>query len=161
MKAKNILLNAIYHFMLGRNEVQGEVVEATDKGWNVRLIASDKVVKVNNADRFVRKARTIATTGDASSEESTTPRARRQSTREGMSALDAAHKVLVDIGTALTVRQITDVIIEKSYCPNLNGATPQLTISAAIQREVVNKGEDSRFYKAGKGLFGAVECWTE
>ena len=161
MKAKNIILNAIYHFMLGRNEVQGEVVEATDKGWNVRLIASDKVVKVNNADRFVRKARTIATTDDSSSEESATPRARRQSTREGMSALDGAHKVLVDIGTALTVRQITDVIIDQGYCPNLNGATPQLTISSAIQREVVNKGEDSRFYKAGKGLFGAVECWTE
>ena len=78
-----------------------------------------------------------------------------------MSALDAAHKVLVDIGTALTVRQITDVIIDKGYCPNLNGSTPQLTISSAIQREITGKDEDSRFYKAGKGLFGAVECWTE
>jgi len=155
MKAKNILLNAIYHFMLGRNEVQGEVVEATDNGWNVRLIASDKVVKVNNAERFVRKARTIATTGDEPN--ATT----RQSTREGMSALDATHKVLVEIGTALTVRQITEVIIEKGYCPNLKGATPQLTISSALQREVANKGEKSRFYKAGKGLYGAVECWTE
>ena len=78
-----------------------------------------------------------------------------------MSALDATHKVLVEIGTALTVRQITEVIIEKGYCPNLKGATPQLTISSALQREVANKGEKSRFYKAGKGLYGAVECWTE
>ena len=51
MQSKNIILNAIYHLMLGRNEVQGEVIEATDKGWNVRLLASDKVVKVNKADR--------------------------------------------------------------------------------------------------------------
>ena len=163
MKAKNILLNAIYHFMLGRNEVQGEVVEATDKGWNVRLIASDKVVKVNNADRFVRKARTITTTGDAPVEEQeTTPKKAKtpKQPKEGMSALDAAHKVLVEINTSLTVRQITDVIIEKGYCPNLKGVTPQLTISSAVQREIA-KGTGSRFYKSGKGLFGAVECWTE
>jgi len=164
MKAKNIILNAIYHFMLGRNEVQGEVVEATENGWNVRLLASDKVVKINNADRFVRKARTIETTGEAEVEEQdtnveveektngdTTPR----QPREGMSALDAAHKVLAEIGTALTVKQITELIFEKGYCPNLKGLTPHLTISSAIQREV-NKGS-SRFYKAGKGLFGATE----
>jgi len=154
MKAKNIILNAIYHFMLGRNEVQGEVVEATDSGWNVRLLASDKVVKVNNADRFVRKARTIATTGD---ESNATPKPARQSTREGMSALDAAHKVLVETGKALTIRQITEAILEKGDCPNLKGATPQLTVSSAIQREVANKGNMSRFYKAGKGLYGAVD----
>ena len=152
MKAKNIILNAIYHLTLGRNEVQGEVVEATDKGWNVRLLASDKVVKVNNADRFVRKARTIATTGDA------TIKAKRQSTREGMSAIDAAHRVLVEIGTALTVRQITEVIFDKGYCPNLQGKTPSLTISASLQREIANKGDESRFYKGGRGLYGAVDC---
>ena len=161
MKAKNIILNAIYHFMLGRNEVQGEVVEATDKGWNVRLLASDKVVKVNDPERFVRKARTIVTTGDE--EQEVTPKKAKtpKPPKEGMSALDAAHKVLVDIGTALTVRQITDVIIEKGYCPNLKGVTPQLTISSALQREILNKGDESRFYKGGKGLFGAVECQSE
>jgi hypothetical protein len=155
MKAKNILLNAIYHFMLGRNEVQGEVVETTDNGWNVRLITSDKVVKVNNADRFVRKARTIATTGNAPVEER---KATRQSTCESMSALDAAHKVLVECRKALTVRQITEAILEKGYSPNLKGETPQLTISAAIQREIKAKGSASRFCKAEKGLFRAAEC---
>jgi hypothetical protein len=190
MKAKNILLNAIYHFMLGRNEVQGEVVEATDSGWNVRLLASDKVVKVNNADRFVRKARTIATTGDAPVEEQETPIEEHEITvedqetvvekqdapveeqetatpkkakqpKEGMSALDAAQKVLAEIGMALTVRQITELIVDKGYCPNLKGKTPHLTISSSLQREIANKGAESRFYKGGKGLFGAVECQSE
>jgi len=68
---------------------------------------------------------------------------------------------LVEIGTALTVRQITEVIFEKGYCPNLNGATPHATISSAMQREILNKGDESRFYKGGKGLFGAVECQSE
>ncbi|GHV09203.1 hypothetical protein AGMMS50229_18930 [Campylobacterota bacterium] len=64
MKAKSIQIGNTYHITLGRNEVLGEVIEAADKGWNVRLTASGKVIKVNNSDRFLRKARTIATTQD-------------------------------------------------------------------------------------------------
>jgi len=159
MKSKNIILNAIYHLMLGRNEVQGEVIEATETGWNVRLIASDKVVKVNKADRFIRKARTIATTGDTSKANGKSAKAATpKQPKESMSALDATYRVLIEIGTALTVRQITEVIQEKGYSPNLKGATPHLTISSALQREVKAKGKASRFYKAGVGLFGAVEC---
>jgi len=165
MKSKNIILNAIYHLMLGRNEVQGEVIEATENGWNVRLLASDKVIKVNNETRFIRKARTIATTGEAEA----TPKANGKKTKsctpkqpkDGLSALDAAHKVLLEIGTALNVRQIAEVIFDKGYCPNLKGATPHATISSALQRDVKRKGRESRFYKAGIGLFGAVECRTK
>ena len=157
MQAKSIQVGNVYHLMLGRNEVQGEVIKATEKGWNVRLLASDKVVKVNKADRFLRKTRTIAITGD-------TPKAKGKKAKaaatpkqpkDGLSALDAAHKVLVEIGTALTVRQITEVIQDKGYCPNLKGVTPHLTISSALQREVKGKGSESRFYKADVGLFGA------
>jgi len=78
-----------------------------------------------------------------------------------MSAIDATHKVLVEIGTALTVGQITEVILDKGYCPNLQGKTPQLTISSCLQREIANKGDESRFYKGGRGLYGAVECYSE
>ena len=158
MQAKSIQVGNVYLITLGRNEVQGEVIETTETGWNVRLIASDKVLKVNNADRFIRKARTIATTGDASE---ATPKANGKKAKapkqpkEGMSALDAAHKVLVEIGTALTVRQIAEVISEKGYCPNLKGVTPHATISSAVQREILAKGDESRFYKGGKGLYGA------
>jgi len=175
MKANSIITGNIYHITLGRNEVQGEVVEATDKGWNVRLLASDKIIKVNNADRFVRKARTIATTGDVPVEEQeavveaeaiveteATPKKIKtpKQTKEGLSALDAAHKVLVETGTALNAKQITDLVIEKKYCPNLQGKTPHATISSGIQREIA-KGNGSRFYKDGKGLFGAVENKSE
>jgi len=157
MKAKSIQTGSIYNIALGRNEVQGEVVETTETGWNVRLLASDKVIKVNNAERFLRKARIIATTGDAPVEEQeATPKKTKtpKQPKDGMSALDAAHKVLLEIGTALTVRQIAEVISEKGYCPNLKGATPHATISSAIQREIA-RDNGSRFYKDGKGLFGA------
>ena len=155
MQAKSIQVGNVYHITLGRNEVQGEVIEATESGWNVRLLASDKVVKVNNPDRFVRKARTIAITGDTpKAKEKKAKAATPKQPKDGLSALDAAHKVLVEIGTALTVRQITEIIVEKGYCPNLKGATPHLTISSALQREIA-KDDGSRFYKGGKGLFGA------
>jgi len=165
MKSKNVILNTIYHITLGRNEVLGEVIEATDNGWNVRLLSSDKIVKVNNAERFIRKARTIATTGDAPVEEpevvvetEATPKKSKtpKQPKEGMSALDAAHKVLIEISTPLNAKQITELVIERGYCPNLKGATPHATISSSVQREIA-KGTGSRFYKAGKGLFGAVE----
>ncbi|GHV09749.1 hypothetical protein AGMMS50229_20370 [Campylobacterota bacterium] len=61
MKPKNILINNVYHITLGRNEVLGEVIEATETGWQIRLIASDKMIKVNSPDRFIKKARTIPT----------------------------------------------------------------------------------------------------
>ena len=156
MKSNSIITGNIYHITLGRNEVVGEVIEATDKGWNVRLLASDKVVKVNNSDRFIRKARTIATTGDAPKTNGKKAKAvTPKQPKEGMSALDATYRVLVEIGTALTVRQIAEVISEKGYCPNLKGATPHATISSAVQREILAKGSESRFYKGGKGLYGA------
>ncbi|MCL2119705.1 MAG: winged helix-turn-helix domain-containing protein [Planctomycetaceae bacterium] len=156
MQTKSIQVGNVYNITLGRNEVLGEVIEATESGWNVRLLASDKVVKVNNPDRFIRKARTIAITGDAPKANGKKAKATTsKQSKEGMSALDATYRVLVEIGTALTVRQITEVIQEKGYCPNLNGATPHLTISSALQREVARKGDESRFYKGGKGLFGA------
>ena len=162
MQAKSIITGSIYHITLGRNEVQGEVIEATETGWNVRLLASDKVIKVNNSDRFIRKVRTIAITGDTSKAKGKKVKATTtKQPKEGMSALDATYRVLLEIGTALTVRQITEVIQDKGYCPNLKGATPHLTISSALQREVKAKGKASRFYKAGVGLFGAVECRTK
>jgi len=123
-------------------------------------------VKVNDPERFLRKARTIATTSDEPVEEQeavveteATPKKVKQP-KEGMSALDAAHKVLVEISTPLNAKQITELVIERGYCPNLKGATPHATISSAIQRAIA-KGNESRFYKAGKGLFGAVENKSE
>ncbi|HBT78597.1 MAG TPA: hypothetical protein DEB39_17130, partial [Planctomycetaceae bacterium] len=57
----------------------------------------------------------------------------------------------------LNVRQIVEAIRDRGYCPNLNGQTPQATISSSIQREIARKGTASRFYKAAKGQYAAVE----
>jgi hypothetical protein len=169
MKAKSIILGNTYHMTLGRNEVLGEVIAETETGWQVRLTASDKVIKVNSPDRFLRKARMIATTQDEAadtvqdtkaikSKAKTSQTENVEAKREGLSGLDAAHRVLVEIGKPLNARQIAEAILERGYCPNLKGKTPQATISSSMQREITRLGDESRFYKAGKGQFAAVEC---
>ena len=53
----------------------------------------------------------------------------------------------------MNIKQIMEKINERSLA-NLAGKTPGATVSAAIQREISHK-PDSRFEKAGKGLFRA------
>ena len=175
MKPNSITLGNTYHITLGRNEVLGEVIAETETGWEVRLTASDKMIKVNNADRFLRKARMIATTQDEPDAINATPDAKatkipttteppqngnvateepkkRGGIQGQMSGLDAAARVLTEDNTEMNVRQITEAAIERGYW-NPAGATPSATISSAIMREIRDKGEQSRFFKAGKGLF--------
>ncbi|GHV09747.1 hypothetical protein AGMMS50229_20360 [Campylobacterota bacterium] len=91
----------------------------------------------------------VSTTVETPSDEAVRPQT------QGLSGIDAAHKVLLEIGTPLNVRQIADAIRERGYAPNLNGKTPQSTISSSIQREMKCKPGESRFYRAGKGLYAA------
>ena len=185
MKAKSIILGNTYHMTLGRNEVLGEVIAETETGWQVRLTASDKVINVNNADRFLRKARVVATTQDEATDAAQDTKATKgkaktlkadktpqnenveaeQPKKRGgikglMSGLDAAARVLTEDNTEMNVRQIAEAAIERGYWSPA-GATPAATISSAIQREIARLGNESRFYKAGKGLFAAVEGQTE
>ena len=53
-----------------------------------------------------------------------------------------------------TDRLICATEMRHKYC-NLKGATPSLTIYAAMQREIVAKGAHSRFAKIERGLFVA------
>jgi hypothetical protein len=169
MKAKNIITGNIYHITLGRNEVAGEVIEATENGWNVRLIASDKVIKVNNSERFLRKARMIPTINETQDETEPTveitqkveatpdavdPQKKRGGIKGQMSGLDAAARVLAENNTEMNVRQIAEAAIERGYW-SPGGATPHATISSGIQREIRDKGKKSRFVKVSKGLFAA------
>ena len=52
----------------------------------------------------------------------------------------------------MRVKEIAEIALVNGYC-KLKGATPEFTISAAIQREI--KSGSSRFVKTGKGLFAA------
>ncbi len=72
-----------------------------------------------------------------------------------LSALDAAAKVLSESTEPLRAKDIIDQMAEKGYWTSPGGKTPHATISAAIMREIRDKGDNSRFKKADRGLFTA------
>jgi len=69
-----------------------------------------------------------------------------------MSCLDAAVKVLEEAGEPLNCTAMFDRMHAAGYWTS-DKATPHNTIYAAILRECQKKGDESRFRKAGRGLF--------
>jgi hypothetical protein len=72
------------------------------------------------------------------------------------SGLDAAAKVLAEAGEPLNCKTIVERAFEAGYWQS-EGKTPAATVYAAILREMQNKGDESRFVKAGRGLFALAE----
>jgi hypothetical protein len=71
-----------------------------------------------------------------------------------LNALDAACRVLREAKKPLTCQEIVERAIKRKYW-RTEGATPQNTLNAAIQRDMATNGETSRFVKTGRGLFAA------
>ena len=69
-----------------------------------------------------------------------------------MSGLDAAAKVLADVGQPLNAKEILERIQAAGFWKT-NGKTPQATLYASIIREIAAKGKDSRFRKTERGRF--------
>ena len=69
-------------------------------------------------------------------------------------SLEAALIVLRESSEPMNIKQIMEKINERGLA-KLAGKTPSATISAAIQRDIILRKEESRFTKAGKGLFAA------
>jgi len=92
---------------------------------------------------------------DAKANKSAT-RAKTGAQERGLSGLDAAAKVLAEAGEPLNCKAIVERAFEAGYWRS-DGKTPAATIYAAILREMQNKGDESRFVKAGRGLFALAE----
>jgi hypothetical protein len=68
-------------------------------------------------------------------------------TKGAMSGLDAAYKILLETGIPMNAGAITKAALEQGiWSPQ--GATPAMTLSAALQSDVKKKGDASRFAKA-------------
>jgi hypothetical protein len=85
----------------------------------------------------------------------TTP-AKKEKTPKAMSGLDAAAAILAASKDPLNVKAIVEQAEAKGLWKSRTGKTPAATISAAIGREIVAKGKDSRFKKTDRGLFAAT-----
>jgi len=70
-----------------------------------------------------------------------------------ISALDAAARILTENGQPMNAKEIVDAAITKGYWKSPKGKTPQATLYSAILREIIAKGDQSRFRKTERGKF--------
>ena len=73
--------------------------------------------------------------------------------KEKRSALDAAARVLREVGQAMSCPELITAMATKGYWSSPAGKTPQATLYSAIQREIRTKKDHARFRKTGPGRF--------
>jgi hypothetical protein len=73
-----------------------------------------------------------------------------------LSALDAAARVLEEMGGAMNCAALIALMSAKGLWTSPAGKTPASTLAAAMMREIATKGDTSRFRKTGRGLFAAA-----
>ncbi|HVJ67062.1 MAG TPA: HTH domain-containing protein [Caulifigura sp.] len=74
-------------------------------------------------------------------------------TERGMSALDAAAKVLGEASEPMATKAMIEAMAAKKYWTSPGGKTPHATLYAAILREIKVKENESRFAKTDPGHF--------
>ncbi|OAI57942.1 hypothetical protein AYO47_00170 [Planctomyces sp. SCGC AG-212-M04] len=74
-------------------------------------------------------------------------------TERGMSALDAAAKVLGEASQPMASKEMIEAMAAKKYWTSPGGKTPHATLYAAMLREINVKGNESRFVKTDRGHF--------
>jgi hypothetical protein len=70
-----------------------------------------------------------------------------------LSALDAAARVLAETKKVLSCSELIEAMANQGYWTSPTGKTPQATLSAALQREIVVKKDQSRFKKTAPGRY--------
>ncbi len=79
---------------------------------------------------------------------------RRAAKTDGkLSQIDAAAKVLAEIGEPMTTKAMVERMASKGYWQSPGGKTPHATLYSAITRDIQSKGKESRFQKADRGQF--------
>jgi hypothetical protein len=82
------------------------------------------------------------------------PQPEKEPKPKKVSGLDAAALVLAESKEPMNMKQVFAEIMTKKLWAT-KGATPEATLYAAVIREIVAKGKDSRFRKHDRGLFTA------
>ena len=82
--------------------------------------------------------------------------AKKVAKKKKPSGLDAAARVLAETGRPMSAKQLVEAMFAKKYWSS-DGQTPHATISSALQREIQNKGQQSRFRKTAPGRFALAK----
>ena len=137
-------------------------IEAENRygGWDATNLATGKKIRIKTAGRLTpagktksaKKASEPAAKATAKAK-STKKTAAKQTEAKRLSALDAAAKVLAETKKPMTSQELITAMAEKNYWTSPGGKTPHATLYAAIVRELLTKGNESRFEKIERGKF--------
>jgi len=84
------------------------------------------------------------------------PPVRAPKSGDGLACLDAAAKVLVEVGKPMHVKDMFAAMKSKKYWTS-DALTPDATVYAAIFQDIKAKGDKSRFRKTGPSTFGLAK----
>jgi hypothetical protein len=173
MKRSEVQLGGVYTAKVSNRLVQVRIDgENRHGGWDATNLATGKRVRIKRAQRLRGEAGRPQRAGRkaAQAESQVAPdsavlrdsaaeaKPRRRPTQgepkpKRTSALDAAARVLEEAGQPMTAKEIVAVAEAKGYWRSPGGKTPDRTLYAAIAREIVAKGPQSRFRKVERGKF--------
>src|SRR5262249_28667891 len=74
-----------------------------------------------------------------------------------LSAIDAAAKLLTELGQPMHCPELIEAMAKKGYWKSPGGKTPAATLYAAILKEITTKEKESRFVKVDRGQFGIAK----
>ncbi len=180
MNAKKIEKGKQYEITIGKNKTTVKILSVDTRvngqiAFNCMNVKTNKRLTVTDPKRFLREIKDEKSNpvgkaakkiidalgigpGSATAKEVETILETKKEHGKGgkpsgkMSALDAAHEILKEQNRAMNVKEITELAISSGrWSPN--GKTPAMTLSAAVQMDIIKKGDASRFVKACRGLF--------
>ncbi len=163
MKVTEIKIGKSYEITSGRNKTAVKVsgFNAQTGSWECET-ENGKTISVKDAKRFLAEVgKTVATQTSVKrtttkTETKIVKKVLEKTPREDgtVSGIEAALIVLKEAGQPMKISQIMEHITARNLA-KLHGKTPAMTVSAAIQREIAQRGPESRFVKTGRGLFAA------
>ena len=127
-------------------------------GWGATNLATGKKIRIKTAARLqpagkTKSAKKASEPAKKATKAKATKTAAKKTEAKRMSALDAAAKVLAETKKAMTSQELIAAMAEKKYWTSPGGKTPHATLYAAILRELLTKGNESRFEKIERGKF--------
>ena len=183
MQTTEVKIGYHYKCKVTNKEVNIQLLsEHPDGGWHALNLNTHKKIHIKSAKRLIKPVDNLnkledklaksraqrqqaATAAQAKAEETPKPKDAKGKSKSntGQPKPTTANKPTSLLNAAVIVLETNDYplsckdIIEKAIAENLwqpkSGKTPANTLHAAICKEIKTKEKDSRFAKAGRGLF--------
>ena len=152
METKDIQIGKCDDIKVGKNLSAVRIMKpAVNGGWESVTLATNKTVVIKSADRIVGPH------NPKTDKQAQPAPAAPAKTDKPLSALEAALKVLAESGSPMNCPQMIEAMMAKGYWKPGAGKTPANTLHAAIGSEIKKKGDEARFEKVGRGLFGLAQ----